>query len=333
MKQANKIWTKAEIKDVVKAYFELLESQQNLEKINKSAIYRKLSEIHPARSPKSFEFKFQNISAVLYEEKLPFADGLRPMGHYQSALRTFVLEYIRKRDKKTQTPLEILIEKLKRLRFRDYLPVCGTGSGRFGLSLEHYLSIPQNSSKDADFMGIELKTKQGKSLQTLFSRVPSRYLACENKKQLIDKFGYFDQKRKRKALYTSFNNTPDSLGFYLSLEKKNIVINKKHIEVLEYDNSTLEEALLSKHNETAYVSVTSMRSKNGNQYCRFDQLLYCKTPSLLRFLNMADDGNVYLDFTLSEKEGRVKDHGFLWRMPQDVIGKLYQSSMLIDLAN
>ena len=62
--------------------------------INKSAIYRELSEIHTARTTKSFEFKFQNISAVLYEEKLLYADGLRPMGNYRSnrGQTTFIID-------------------------------------------------------------------------------------------------------------------------------------------------------------------------------------------------------------------------------------------------
>jgi len=329
----NNPWNDLEIHDAVKAYFDLLDKQQKLEPINKSAIYRKLSSIHPSRSVKAFESKFQNISAILYEEKLPYADGLRPRGHYQTELKTVVLDYLKCSEKKEQTSIEILIDKLKRLRYRNFLPVQGSGTGRFGLSLEYYLSIPQNSSKEADFMGIELKTKHGKSLQTLFSRVPSRYLACEDKKELVEKFGYFDESLKRRALYTSFNNISDSLGFHLSAGKDQIVVNKKQVEILEYDSSVLEDALLTKHNETAYVSVSTQRLKNGKVGCRFDQLLYCKTPSLLRFLHMARDGNVYLNFTLSEKAGRVKDHGFLWRVPQEAIGELYQKTQLIDLGS
>jgi len=169
-------------------------------------------------------------------------------------------------------------------------------------------------------------------LQTLFSRVPSRYLACKDKNQLVEKFGYFDKKRNRQALYTSFNNTPDSLGFYLKSDKNRVVVNRKHYEVLEYDHSLLDDALLSKHNETAYISASLQRLKNGNTGCRFDQLLYCKTPALVRFFKMANDGNVYLDFTLSEKNGRVKDHGFLWRVPPEAIGDLYLETQLIELA-
>ena len=328
----NEAWSEEEIQTAISAYFELLNAQKKLKPTNKTAIYRKLSAIHPARSTKSFEFKFQNISAVLYEEKLPYADGLRPMGNYQAALKTAVLKHLKRIKLKEQPPIDILVEKLRRLRNRDYLPVHGKGTGRYGLSLEHYLSIPQNSSKEADFMGIELKTKHGKTLQTLFSRVPTRYLACKDKNQLVEKFGYFDEKRKRQALYTSFNNTPDSLGFNLAAQKDKIVVNKKEVKVLEYDNSVLEEALLSKHNESAYVAVSTQRLNNGKVGCRFDQLLYCKSPSILSFMHMASDGNVYLDFTLSETAGRVKDHGFLWRVPQDVIGDLYQTTQLIELS-
>ncbi len=328
----NNPWTEVEIRGAVAAYFELLDAQQKSEPVNKSALYRKLSSIHSGRSAKSFEFKFQNISAVLYEEKLPYADGLRPMGNYQAALKTAVFNYLKHSEQKSHSPIEILTGKLKRLRRRDFLPIHGSGSGRYGLTLERYLSIPQNSSKEADFMGIELKTKLGKGLQTLFSRVPSQYLACEDKDQLVEKFGYVDEKRKRRALYTSFNNSPDSLGFYLAKKPDRLVVNKKQIEVLEYDDSVLEDALLSKHNETAYISVSYQRLKNGSAGCRFDQLLYCKTPSLLRFMKMAKNGNVYLDFTLSEKKGRVKDHGFLWRVPKESIGELYLETRLIDLA-
>ena len=328
----NKIWSDEEIQTAITAYFELLEMQQKLMTTNKAAIYRELSAIHPARSAKSFEFKFQNISAILYEQKLSYADGLRPMGNYQIALKTSVLNYLKQAKPNEQSPIDILVDKLRRLRSRDYLPIHGKGTGRYGLSLEYYLSIPQNSSKDADFMGIELKTKKGKSLQTLFSRVPSRYLACKDKNQLVEKFGYFDEKRNRQALYTSFNNAQDSLGFNLIANKDKIIVNKKEVEILEYDNSVLENALLSKHNETAYISVSSQRLKNGNAGCRFDQLLYCEKPSLLNFLHMAIDGNMYLDFTLSKTNDRVKDHGFLWRVPQDAIGDLYQKTQLIDLS-
>lgn len=325
-------WSEKEIRSAISGYFELLGAQDRGQAVNKTAIYRQLSASQPARSAKAFELKFQNISAILYEEKLPYADGLQPMGNYQAALRTQVLAHLKKGKPSTQQPIEILVDKLKRLRRADFLPVHGAGSGRYGLTLERYLNIPQNSLRSPDFMGIELKTKHGDTLQTLFSRTPTRYLACRDKNELVEKFGYYDKARKRQALYTSFNNNPDSLGFYLSPTPGRIVVNKKRMVVLEYDEAALDEALRTKHAETAYVSVTAGKQRNGARGCRFEHLLYCRAPSLVRFLRMATDGNVYLDFTLSKTKGRVKDHGFLWRVPSGALSQLYLETRLIDLS-
>ncbi len=328
----NAPWLESEIETAISAYFDLLRDQVDGKPTNKSAIYRKLSAEYPVRSAKAFELKFQNISAVLYDEKLPYADGLRPMANYQSALKSAVIKHLSQIKTSDQSPVDILLGKLRRLRTRNYLPVHGKGSGRYGLSLEHYLSVPQNSSRHPDFMGIELKTKRGNTLQTLFSRAPSRYLACKDKRQLVEKFGYYDNKRSRRALYTSFNNIPDTLGFYLAAKKNRIVINKNKVEILDYDSNLLENAILSKHSETAYITVSVGRLRNGSVGCRFDELLYCKIPSIFRFMRMADNGDVYLDFTLSEKNGCIKDHGFLWRVPQGAISNLYKETHLFDLS-
>ena len=79
----NKPWSEKEITAAIGAYFQLMQAQQKGEPVNKASIYRQLSAAHPDRSEKSFEYKFQNISAVLYEQKLPYADGLRPTANYQ----------------------------------------------------------------------------------------------------------------------------------------------------------------------------------------------------------------------------------------------------------
>ncbi len=61
-------------------------------------------------------------------------------------------------------------------------------------------------------------------------------------------------------------------------------------------------------------------------------MLHCKTPSILRFVRMAKKSNVYLDFTLSMAGDRAKDHGFLWRVPQQAVSDLYAETRLIDVA-
>src|SRR5262249_28372430 len=156
----------------VHAYFELLKTDQDGQPINKAAIYRKLSRRFPQRRPKAFELKFQNISAILYEQRLPYCKGLKPRGHYQRLLRLLVLDHLNRSPLPAVEPKEILFAKLRELRALGSIPVTGKGSGRFGLAIERALGISPNSSKTPDFMGIELKTKHDATLQTLFSRTP-----------------------------------------------------------------------------------------------------------------------------------------------------------------
>ncbi|MCF7824824.1 MAG: hypothetical protein K9N35_11710 [Candidatus Marinimicrobia bacterium] len=320
-------WLKKQILDTIKEYFNLLNSQEQGIKENKTEIYRKLSEKHPGRSPKAFELKFQNISAILYEENLPYCDGLKPRFNYQNLLKVLVLNHLKHSPVTPQEPHQILFGKLRALKKKEHLRVTAAGSGRFGLTIEENLGIPANSDKGADFMGIELKTKKDKSLQTLFSRVPDRYIGCADKKELVVKYGYFDSSRNRQALYTSFSNKPDSMGFNLWVKGNIIAIRKKNINLMEYDAESLESALLSKHSQTAFITLSNTKKKDI-EYCTIESVRYCKWPSIIKFLKLVEDDKVFLDLTLSQEGERIKDHGFLWRIRTEAINELYLYSAM-----
>lgn len=315
-------WSENQIKDTVKAYFKLLADQTNERIVNKKAIYTALSERHPQRSIKAFEAKFLNISAILYEENLPYCDGLKPRFNYQNLLKLVVLDHLKRNPAPHQEPHDILFRKLTEIKSKGYLSVVGRGTGRYGLTIEHNLGIPPNSDKQADFMGIELKTKHSNTLQTLFSRTPGKYVGCADKSELVTKFGYQDDARNRKALYTSFNSAGDTLGFALSANSDRILVSRQGKPILEYDPESIETALLSKHSQTAFINL-SVRKHHGREQCCPEFALYCKWPSIIRFIKLVNDGDIYLDFTLSQKNGRTNDHGFLWRIRTESLPKLY----------
>jgi hypothetical protein len=116
-------WNEEEVRATVKAYFELLESQRQRATTNKAAIYRGLSERFPNRTSKSFELKFQNISAILYEQKLEYCDGLKPKSNYQNLLKLVVLDEINRTPLPQVEPHEILFSKLQRLKQKGLIPV------------------------------------------------------------------------------------------------------------------------------------------------------------------------------------------------------------------
>ncbi len=205
--------------------------------------------------------------------------------------------------------IEELVGKIREINLRGPIAAEGRGSGRYGLALERELGIEKNSSKAPDFKGIEIKTKASAKLQTLFSRTPSRYTGCANALDVLHTHGY--DKKGRRQLYTSMTSKGDSLGFSIQLAEHYISVVRNNEEIMQYDNERLEQALISKHTESAFVTV---QTHDQGATCTFDSLVHCKQPSFARLRELIDTGHIYLDFTLSVKNGKARDHGFLWRI-------------------
>jgi len=55
-----------------------------------------------------------------------------------------------------------------------------------------------------------------------------------------------------------------------------------------------------------------------NRFCGLLQMAFNSYISTL-----VQVGRIYLDFTLSKIGDKVKDHGFLWRIPSSAITDLY----------
>jgi hypothetical protein len=328
-----KPWSESEVRAAVKSYFDLLKTEQEAGHTNKQSIYQALSKRFPNRSQKAFELKFQNISAILYELRLPYCKGLKPREHYQTLLKLLVLDQIKRSPLPLIEPHEILFSKLRELKALGPISVEAGGTGRFGLAVEKALGIPANSSREPDFMGIELKTKVGPGLQTLFSRTPSHYLPNGDKRSFFERNCHFDEKRNRRSLYTSFSTNPDLLGFSLQSEPQVIRVMRAGEAVLEYEIERIEEALISKHAQTAFISVIPARIK-GTEACELHSVTYCKRPSIIRFLRLLEQGEVFLDLMMAENtDQRITDHGFLWRVHGNCLDRLYLHTENLKLDN
>mgnify|MGYP000910290467 CR=1 FL=1 len=86
-------WSESHNNVVVKIYFEMLSKQQSGTVITKSD-YRRRAERETGRSKGAVEYKFQNISAILDEQGMPWVQGYVPMKSYQQTLKDAVLTYL-----------------------------------------------------------------------------------------------------------------------------------------------------------------------------------------------------------------------------------------------
>src|SRR4051812_20869057 len=70
-------WSDAELRASVTAYNEMMNRQRRGEKYSKMDVYRKLGKQFN-RTPKAFEYRMQNISAVLADMDEEWIEGLVP---------------------------------------------------------------------------------------------------------------------------------------------------------------------------------------------------------------------------------------------------------------
>ena len=85
-KTAHKDWTGEEVGLIVTDYFAMLEKELLGKPLNKTEHRRTLAPKLRGRSDPSIEFKHANISAVLTSLGLPYVEGYKPRGNYQSLL-------------------------------------------------------------------------------------------------------------------------------------------------------------------------------------------------------------------------------------------------------
>ena len=81
-------WSDAELAVTIKAYLRMLYAELNGEHYNKAAVNRELRAGPLAgRTQASIEFRMQNISAALYELKMPYIAGYLPARNIGSAVK------------------------------------------------------------------------------------------------------------------------------------------------------------------------------------------------------------------------------------------------------
>lgn len=126
----------------------------------------------------------------------------------------------------TQQTLSIaheLLNKLRDISARGFIPSIREGDTGVGATLEHALGIATNASKSPDYKGIEIKASRTlpsgqRNKVTLFAQVPDwQASACKNAKELLATCGYPREAPQR--LYCTVGEKPNSQGLYLRVDE------------------------------------------------------------------------------------------------------------------
>ena len=242
----------------------------------------------------------------------------------------------------------ILLEKLRIISAKGFIPSIRQGDTGVGMTLEDQLGIPPNSKKTPDFHGIELKAtrvtkgKIQKNKNQLFSKIPKWKLSpIGTAKNLVLSRGYIDTDGQLALRHTISGAKPNSRGLYLDIDYANDYLRQMFTDIKssyispEHDITwvlkDLREALKKKHNETFWVKAYS----NGNRLAEefhYVEAHHTTTPYINKLEALFETGLVTIEYTLHLKpSGKARDHGYLFKIKSKSMNALFPKPFIYDL--
>ncbi|TAA71930.1 MvaI/BcnI family restriction endonuclease [Planococcus salinarum] len=243
--------------------------------------------------------------------------------HFTGAAIIPIEEFLK--DEKEITPLDELMELFENVSAQGFIENKKDGDTGIGFTFETLLGIKSNSSKTPDYKGIEIKCSRSKKSkekrtspsgkQTLFSLIPN-WDTVSSRRGLIERYGVDDPLKNRTSIYCTIKILPNSYGWNLEIDEEShiIYVCNRGQRVVYYTMDDLRDALESKHRESVFITAETRLNGNNKEEFHYDSLTHCREVLFSEYLALIRENLAGLDFAIHMKDGKVRDHGFLWRM-------------------
>ncbi len=230
---------------------------------------------------------------------------------------------------KVDADLAELLGKFDEVREMGWINSLRDGDTGVGYTFESLIGVCENNSKEADFKGIEIKCKQAKDGKTstgkinLFQQAPAwaKPLSGLERLRLIGRQGIDG----RYACHSQVTTLPNNIDLELCLidleQRIDLVKGSEEIGFWLFD--VLQRRLEEKHSRAIFVKAATKRNREITQF-RYEELVYCEHPSIQRFVELVRSRDIVFEFLMSEKEGKVRNHGYPWRLGrQELLDSLF----------
>lgn len=216
-----------------------------------------------------------------------------------------------------------------------------------GDTLESLLKISTNNSTRADISGlIELKAKEAKTLDTLFTLRPNfegtevaQYEANDRNRvsAFARLYGYESEKHPGcKSLYITVGSADypqNGQGFYLEVDEINAKVSLmrmdsqtgKREETAYWTFENLKKQLMEKHPATLWIKAVK-RVQDGIVQFKYTNIEFSRTPQFMTFLSLIKTGIITYDWRgYTSKKGKYtgKNHGNAWRIKPAARAELF----------
>ncbi len=214
------------------------------------------------------------------------------------------------------------------------------GDTAIGMTVEHALELPVNSSKKPDYKGIELKSgrvTKTKTRKNLFAQVPKwDKSVLKSSREIVDTYGYPDENNGDQRLYCTVNATNfNPQGLRLVVDLENDMIYEEHEVdgvIVVWEGQMLRERLLEKHHETFWISAKA-KVIDGEEFYALQSFTHTKNPMAHQLLPLIEQGVITLDHSIKRKSetGRTSEKGPFFKIKPQALGMLFPEPVFYSL--
>ena len=208
-----------------------------------------------------------------------------------------------------------------------YVKALRKGNTGIGYTFESLIGLEETNIPIPDIGGrVEIKTtrKDSSSLVTLFTF--NRGVWIRKQKDIIEKFGYEDEKGRKALKSTIFFNKPNSLGLITEInESKNVIrlLSPNNELLAEWDVYVVVGVFSSKLSRLLFV-LADRRTVKGQEEFHFNEAYLLTEPNPRNFLKAFKNSLVGIDLRMHLKEnGTVRNRGTGFRMREKDMLELY----------
>ncbi len=219
--------------------------------------------------------------------------------------------------------------KLKDIKNRGYIESLRRGSTGIGYTFETLFGVKENNIPIPDIGGrVEIKTvrKDSQSLITLFTF--NRGVWHMKQKEIIQKYGYIDEKGRVALKNTVFYEKIIPQGLKLEIdENKNTIHLMDTVDreiIATWDVYVIVGKFMTKLSRLLIV-LADRKVVEGKEYFHYNEAYFLTDPSPRSFIKAFKKSIIGIDLRMHLKEnGAVRNRGTAFRIKEKDLVELYE---------
>ena len=226
--------------------------------------------------------------------------------------------------------LKEIQKRLEVLKGRGYIETHRKGPTGIGHTLEQELQLDENNLAIPDLGGrIELKANRKKSgsMVTLFTF--NRSVWQVSQKEVIETYGYKDEKGRQSLYSTIFHNATNPQGLEIQIDRENHKVHLSHKGNIlgTWSVFTIVGKFVTKLERLMVVFADNrINEETGKEEFHFNEAYLLDKPEPDNFLDAFEEGLIAIDVRMHLKPtGVVRNHGTGFRIDERNIPILYEN--------